>query len=135
MAAAMARRLDLPVIAIDTLLHDHEGRLRDAAAIDADARAAASGERWIIEGGNSRTYAERLARADCLIRLKPPRKVRLLRVMRRGGASVSLLRWTWKYDRVFGLRDDALIASAGHIPVHDLRSATAVDAFLAALPC
>ena len=129
LAAALSQRLDLPVIAIDDLVHDQSGRVRPDADIDADARRAALGERWIIEGGNTRTYRERLARADCVIRLRPGRLVRVWRVLRRGRASWSLLRWTWDYDRVFGARDGAVLAAAGD--VLDLRSAGAVREFLA----
>ena len=133
LAAKLSNRLQLPVIAIDALLHDPSGHLRPADAIDADARAATLGDRWIIEGGNTRTYAERLARADCLIRLRPHRVVRLWGVVRRGGATVPLLRWTWNYDRVFGPAEDRLLASAPAIPVHDLRSRRAVRTWFESL--
>ena len=136
----LARRigscLDLPVVAIDDFVHRHDGEQRSNAAIDADAISAASSERWIIEGGNTRTYDVRLSRADCLIRLKPGRLIRVWRVARRGGASPSLLRWTWSYDALFGPRDDAVVASArGRIGCYDLGSSSQLDAFLAALPC
>ena len=134
LATNLVRCLDLPVVAIDDIVND--GR-RSEAEIDADAIAAASGERWIIDGGNTRTYGARLARADCIIRLKPPRLTRLWRVLRRGGATPSLLRWTWSYDAVFGPKDDAVVvaAVAGSKECHDLRSAEDVRQFLAALPC
>jgi adenylate kinase family enzyme len=135
LADALARRLNLPVIAIDDLLHDEGGRLRDGASIDADARQAALGENWIIEGGNTRTYADRASRADCVIRLRPPRAVRLCGVLRRGRVSWPLLWWTWRYDRDFELRDDAVLASVDGALAFDLRSAKAVAAFLADFPC
>lgn len=134
LAAHLVTCLDLPVVAIDDLVSD--GR-RSEAEIDADAIAAASGERWIIDGGNTRTYGARLARADCIIRLKPLRPTRLWRVLRRGRVTPSLLRWTWSYDAVFGPKDDAVViaAAAGRKECHDLRSAEDVRNFLAALPC
>jgi adenylate kinase family enzyme len=136
LARHMGACLDVPVVAIDDFVHDGEGGQRSDAEIDADAIAAASSDRWIIEGGNTRTYQARLERADCVIRLKPSRLTRLWRVFRRGGASLSLLRWTWSYDAVFGSRDDAVVASAlGQVGCHDLGSAQQVRDFLAVLHC
>jgi adenylate kinase family enzyme len=136
LAHHMGECLDLPVVAIDDFVHGPAGERRPDSNIDADAIAAASSERWIIEGGNTRTYDVRLKRADCLIRLRPSRLTRLWRVVRRSGATVSLLRWTWAYDAVFGPKDDAVVASAqGHVACHDLRSLRQVREFLAALPC
>jgi hypothetical protein len=137
LAMRLSACLDLPVIAIDDLVQRSDGERRVDTEIDTDALAAATGERWIIEGGNTRTYSRRLARADCLIRLKPGRLMRLWRVARRGRVTPSLLRWTWSYDAVFGPRDDAVIAaaSASQVRYHDLRSPLAVHRFLKALPC
>jgi len=136
LARRIGERLGLPVIAIDDFVHDSAGRQREANAIDADARRAASGERWIIEGGNTRTYEVRLERADWLIRLRPPVALRLWRVMRRGNATPSLLRWTWAYDRVFGPRDDALVALArDRIRCDDLRTRDDVAVLLHKLSC
>lgn len=135
LARQIGERLGLPVVAIDALVHDASGRQRSDEAIDDAATAATLEDRWIIEGGNSRTYAVRLARADWLIRLRPPRLARLLRVVRRGGATRELLAWTWSYDRVFGPRDDAMVAQADGRVVSDLRSGRAASALVAALPC
>ncbi len=137
LAGRLGRCLDLPVQAIDDLLTSRDGRRRDDAEIDNAAVAATRGERWIIEGGNTRTYAARLARADCLIRLKPARLTRLWRVIGRGRVTPSLLGWTWGYDAVFGSKDEAMVtaAMARRIRCHDLRSAGAVRQLLATLPC
>jgi len=136
LANKLGLRLDLPVIAIDDLVRRSDGGRRGDAEIDADAIVVASGKRWIIEGGNTRTYHQRLARADCLIRLKPSRLTRLWRVVRRGGMTPALLRWTWSYDGVFGPKDDAVILAAADrgIACHDLRSPAEVLRFLASLP-
>lgn len=40
-------------------------------------------DRWIFEGGHSRTYAERIARADTFIWLDVPVTLRTIRVLRR----------------------------------------------------
>lgn len=137
LASRLGPCLDLPVIAIDQLVGSTGRGRRTDAEIDGDAIAAAAGDRWIIEGGNTRTYDFRLSRADCLIRLKPARMTRLWRVLRRGGSTASLLRWTWSYDAVFGPKDDAVIAAAAAAQVicHELRSTRTVRVFLATLPC
>lgn len=131
LAREMARRLDLPVIAIDDFVWRTDGSLRAADEIDADAQQAATGAKWIIEGGNSRTYEARLARADMLVRLNPPRLIRIWRVMRRSGLRWKLLKWAWRYDAVFGVRDkaaaDAVRAGA---QMFELRSSRAVADFL-----
>lgn len=51
---------------------------KDRLASEVHARPA-----WIFEGGHSRTYPERLARADTMIWLDVPVALRLLRVLRR----------------------------------------------------
>ena len=55
---------------------------------DLDERIRLAGEihlqdRWIQEGGLSRTYAERCARADTVIWLDLPLRVRLSRIVKR----------------------------------------------------
>ncbi|WP_338720626.1 hypothetical protein [Devosia sp. XK-2] len=132
MAHELGRLTDLPVIAVDDFVHDEAGGVRAAERIDTDCRAAADGSRWIIEGGNSRTYDYRAARADCLIRLNPPLWLRLWRVLRRDGWNWQLLLWTWRYDRVFGPRNQKVMAKAeGTIAVVELDGRQAIEAFLA----
>lgn len=132
LADQLARRLDLPVVAIDGFIHDASGKVRPPDLIDADGRSAADGPRWIIEGGNTRTYAYRAARADCIVRLTPPRWKRLWRVVQREGWNWRLLAWTWRYDPVFSPRDRAAIAAApGRVRIVELSSQSEIDAFLA----
>lgn len=122
LADALAAKLDLPAIAVDDHVWRPDRSLRPADEIDARLREAASAESWIIEGGNTRTYTDRLVRATLLIRLKPNRLLRLARILRRP-PSLQLLAWTWRYDDVFGPKDDAILqAAAGNVAVHDLRS-------------
>lgn len=131
-ARQLGESLGLPVISIDAFVHDRAGQVRRPDDIDADSRAAADGPRWIIEGGNSRTYDYRAARADCLIRLSPPVWLRLWRVWRRDGWNRRLLEWSWRYDGVFGPRDRAVLDTVrGRIAVHDLRSGKEIEALLA----
>jgi adenylate kinase family enzyme len=132
LAALLGTRLGLPVVSIDDFVHDAAGYLRSPALIDADARAAAEATRWIIEGGNSRTYEDRAARAECVIRLVPPRTLRLWRVWRRDGWNRSLLAWTWRYDAVFGARDRTVVEMARHhAMVVEIDSHRALESFLA----
>jgi adenylate kinase family enzyme len=129
-------RQGLPVISIDDLLHDRDGHLRPAHEIDQAAGDAAKADRWVIEGGNSRTYAERAARADLVIRMTTPKWLRLLRVLVRGDASFNLVRWVLLYDRTFELRDKAAMQAASeHAHVLELGSARRVGEFLNGLSC
>ncbi len=107
----LSRRLGLPVYSIDEAVWDSDGNLRPEATIDTLVRKKISNDRWIIEGGNSRTYEERALRSDLIIRLNPPLWLRFIRVLRRDGLKYSLLLWTLKYDRVFGDRDRAVLGS------------------------
>lgn len=133
LAGVLAAKLDLPLIAVDDHVWRPDRSVRSPAEIDTRLRDAAITNSWIIEGGNSRTYAVRLARATCLIRLKPSRILRLARVLRRG-PSWALLVWTWRYDSVFGENDNAVVSAArGRIPVHDLRSKAQVAQMLATI--
>ena len=73
----------LPVVHIDRI-HWQPGwveRSRDEK--DRLTRAVHARETWIFEGGHSRTWPERLARADTLIWLDVPLPRRLWRVLRR----------------------------------------------------
>ena len=126
LAGALATKLGLPLIAVDDHVWRADHSVRPAGEIDARLRDAVGADNWIIEGGNSRTYPDRLDRATWLIRLKPSRILRMARVLRRG-PSRELLAWTWRYDSVFGRKDDTIVAAASdRIPVHDLRSKTQV---------
>lgn len=119
----LARRLagltGLPVHAVDDAVRDAEGRQRPDADIDAMVRGWAAGDAWIIEGGNTRTYPDRAARADLIIRITPGVWRRLFRVLRRDGFNLQLLRWTLRYDRVFGPKDRAICAGAASVVVKD----------------
>lgn len=131
LARRLGERLGLPVVSIDAFVHDRAGQVRSPDLIDADSRAAADGPRWIIEGGNSRTYDYRAARAECVIRLDPPVWLRLWRVWRRDGWNRRLLEWSWRYDSVFGPRDRAVLdAVRGKAAVHNLRTNAEIDALL-----
>ena len=128
---ALAKRLSLPLESVDDYVWRPDGSIRLDAQIDAALTEIAGRPSWIIEGGNTRTYAIRLTRADTLIWLDPPRLLRLARVLGRR-PSRRLFASTWSYDRVFGPRNHAAAASVGpQTAVHHLRSRRAVSRFLA----
>ena len=98
--------LGLPVLAVDDEVWDQNGHLRAPNDIDARIRNLSARDAWIIEGGNRRTYSERVQRANVIIRLAPPIWKRLYRVLRRDGIRIELLRWTLRYDRAFAAKDN-----------------------------
>ena len=111
-AERLSRRTGLPLFSVDDAVHRETGARRPASEIDSIVTEWTSGDAWIIEGGNSRTYAERASRATIIVRLRPSRWLRFLRVLLRDGWNVQLLRWSVKYDTVFGPKDCAAMRQA-----------------------
>jgi hypothetical protein len=111
LARQLGDRYALPVYSVDDAVWDEHGTLRHPDEIDSRVRALAIQDRWIIEGGNTRTYADRVARADLILRLVPALWLRVWRVMCRNGFRPKLLWWTVRYDTVFGLKDAAALRS------------------------
>ncbi len=134
LADALAARLQLPVYRVDDAVRDENKQIRPATVIDATVLSWVAQDRWIIDGGNSRTYAERASRADLIIRLRPPIWRRVCRVLRRDGFNVSLLRWTIGYDRVFGPKEDAALGANAGVRVVEIRSSHELGAFLSMFP-
>ena len=56
------------------------------------ARAVEAEDRWVFEGGHSRTYSTRAARADAIVWLDLPLALRLWRVVRRWAAHRDMAR-------------------------------------------
>ncbi len=104
----LVRLTGLPLLTVDDAVAAAEGTPDMAARIDRRVRAWSARPCWIIEGGNSRTYAARAARSDLVILMAPPLALRLVRVAARG-AGPALLDWTRRYDGVFGPRDRAAL--------------------------
>ena len=106
---------------------------------------------WIFEGGHSRTWDERLARADTLIWLDMPIGLRLYRVTWRTlrwygrsrpdlpdgcpeQLSAEFYAFIWRTRKTQRAKSAALLASAQDWQaVHHLRSPAAVRRYLAAL--
>lgn len=75
---------ELPVINIDPFYFHANWVMRDRAETQGLIKQAALKEAWIIEGNNSETFVDRLARADTLIFIDLPVWLRLWRVTQRG---------------------------------------------------
>ena len=84
LARTLGARLDVPVYHMDREVHWLPGwterPAEDKPAIVADIIAR---EAWVFEGGHSKSYAARAARADLLVWLDLPVVLRLFRVIRR----------------------------------------------------
>lgn len=131
LARRLSRLLDIPVYCVDDALHDEGGSLRTNSDIDRTVCSWASGNQWIIEGGNSRTYADRVAKATVLIYMNPPRWLRLCRVAVREKFRFPLLYWSWKYDEVFGAKDRATLAAAENdVVIYTVRTKGDVNSLL-----
>lgn len=110
-ASRLAEKYALPVYSVDEAVWDRDGNIRSDDEIDRRVCRMAAGDRWIIEGGNTRTYADRVQRAEAVIRLSPPRLLRLYRVLRRNGFRRDLVWWTLRYDGMFAGKDRNALSS------------------------
>lgn len=113
LALRLSRILGIAVYCVDEAVHDEKGELRPNSEIDCTVRSWASKHQWIIEGGNSRTYSDRASRATVLVYMKPPRWLRVYRVAIRDKLKFSLIYWSFKYDDIFGLKDELILGSSG----------------------
>jgi adenylate kinase family enzyme len=85
LARALGGRTGLPVFHMD-MIHYRPGWVeRSREEKDRLTREVHRKDAWIFEGGHSRTYAERIERADTLIWLDVPVALRLWRILRRWG--------------------------------------------------
>lgn len=154
LARQVGARTGLPVVHMDNLfwrpgwvMDDEDafrGRVDDAIAQDA----------WVMDGNYSRTWPDRLQRADTLVFLDMPTWLRLWRVIRRTLIHYGRTRpdlapdcperidlgfifgWVTQYRRTGRPRALDLVAPdgpAGHLGRHHLRGAADVRRFLAGL--
>ncbi|MDN3224277.1 AAA family ATPase [Pseudomonas nunensis] len=154
LARALGKRLDLPVVHLDTLFWEpgwvepdaEQFRLRVSEAIATDA--------WICEGNYARrTFDLRLPRADLIIWLDTPRLTCFTRVIIRSimnrprsdlpagctekldRAFLTFLNFVWNFDRGYRPGIDAVRQAIGpQIPTVHLRGSRQIDAFLDSLP-
>lgn len=83
LAQALGERTGLPVVHIDKI-HWQAGWVeRSMAEKTRLCIEAEQAEHWIFEGGHSRTWPSRVARADMLVWLDRPVGLRMWRVLRR----------------------------------------------------
>ena len=148
-AVELGRLTGLPVRHMDHI-HWQPGWIeRSKEEKDRLTRAVHAEEAWIFEGGHSRTYDERAARADTLIWLDLPLPLRLWRVCRRWRVwrgrtrpdmapgcperlSPGFVQWILTSRSRARARILRLIADHPHLEVHHLRSRREVRWFLAA---
>ncbi|GAA3803897.1 MULTISPECIES: DNA topology modulation protein FlaR [Amycolatopsis] len=119
--------LDLPVTHLDHVYWQPGWVPLPAGEFAARQRALVAGERWLLDGNYGGTLEIRLAAADTVILLDPPRRVCLrravLRVLRGWGRdgqapgcperlSLEFLAWIWAFRR--RSRPRALRAIAEH---------------------
>jgi len=134
-AEKLRDRTGLPLFSVDDAVHRETGARRPASEIDSIVTGWTLGDAWIIEGGNSRTYAERVSRATIIVRLQPSRWLRFVRVLLRDGWNLQRLRWSIKYDTVFGPKDCAAMCQAmPSASVYTLRTEAEVNRLLDDLP-
>lgn len=152
--STLARRLGaitgLPVFHMD-LIHWRPGwEERPRAEKDRMTREVHRRDAWIFEGGHSRTYPERIARADTCIWLDLPIALRCARVVKRwwhyrGESRPDLpkdcperldpefFRYILSSRARVRARNVAIEAAAPHLAFYHLRSPAAVRRFLAGL--
>ncbi len=155
LARLLGERTGLPVFHMDHI-HWQSGWIeRSAAEKDRLTREVHAREAWIFEGGNSRTYPERMARADTLIWLDFPFRLRIWRIIRRtirgygqtrpdlpdgcperlGKGTLEFFAYNWRTRSSTRVRHQTLLADAPpHVAVHHLKSLRDVRHFLATLP-
>lgn len=92
LAQALSERTGLPVVHIDRI-HWQSGWVeRSKAEKTRLCQEAEQQSRWIFEGGRSVTWPSRLMRADMLVCLDRPVRLRLWRVVRRAVMSLGRTR-------------------------------------------
>ncbi len=157
LARLLGERTGLPVVHIDHI-HWKAGWIeRDREEKDRLTREVHARDTWIFEGGHSRTYDDRVTRADTLIWLDIPVWLRLWRVLRRtvaylgqarpdlpdgcpevlGRQTLEFIAFIWRTRHNSRQRIVAIASNPPpHLAVHHLRSLAEVRAFLdRSVPC
>ncbi|MEM1363011.1 MAG: isopentenyl transferase family protein [Pseudomonadota bacterium] len=151
LAIALGRKTGLPVYHMDRIHWQPGWQSRDVTEKDHLTHEVHQKEAWIFEGGHSRTYPERLARADTLVWLDLPVTLRYWRVgkrwwMYRGGTRPDLpencperldgefLRYIWTSRRRTRQRHLDILKNPGDLKIHHLQTRSAVRRFLSAVP-
>lgn len=154
LARAIGTRLGVPVIHMDSLIFSPGWKEVPEPVFLDRVEAALNKPTWVMDGNYSRTWPQRLARADTVIFLDIPTWLRLWRVIRRVATGYGRTRpdlapgcpeqidlgfifgWVPKYARDGRLKALTLMTDdgpAGHLIRHHLRSCRDVARFLDAL--
>ena len=116
LALALGERLSLPVVHLDRLWWKSGWVNRTEGEFDALLDAVFQGEGWVMDGNYLRTLPLRLERCDAVVLLDYPRRLCLLRALRRiltwrgrtrpdmaAGCPERLdagfIRWIWDFHR------------------------------------
>ena len=153
LARALGARTGLPVHHLDRVHYAEDWVERPDDEVLRLVRALHARPRWIIEGGISRTWGERFARADTFVWLDVPAGRRLGRVVRRtlrhrgrvrpelpaGCAegldrrTLAFLLWVWRTRRTAGAKARLLLEDAcgrTDLVAFHLRDDAGIDRFL-----
>jgi adenylate kinase family enzyme len=154
LARALGKRLDLPVVHLDTLFWEPGWVEPDAGQFRLRVSEAITTDTWICEGNYARrTFDLRLPRADLIIWLNTPRLTCFIRVIMRSitnrprsdlpagctekldRAFLTFLNFVWNFDRGYRPGIDSVRQAIGpKIPTLHLRGRRQIDAFLDSLP-
>lgn len=154
LARALGKRLELPVVHLDTLFWEPGWVEPEAEQFRARVRKAVAADAWVCEGNYARrTFDLRLPRADLIIWLDTPRLTCFARVILRAvmnrprpdlpagctekldRAFLTFLNFVWTFDRGYRPGIEAVrLATGPQIPMVHLRGAREITAFLADLP-
>jgi len=154
LARILGEKTGLPIYHMDHIHWKPYWVERTAAEKEPLVAAVHARDTWIFEGGHSRTYPERLARADTLIWLDIGITLRLWRIIRRnlwdlghtrpdmtencperlGSESLKFWRWTWDTRHYQRAKHLAIVNDPTvHLTVHHLTSLCAVRGYICSL--
>ncbi|MGR3794113.1 AAA family ATPase [Vannielia sp. SX4] len=152
LARALGAVTGLPVFHMDHIHYAPGWVPREAEVKDWMTQEVHRKPRWIFEGGHSRTYEQRMARADLMIWLDFPVGLRLFRVIRRqlrylgktrpdlpegcverlDKGALDFFIWIWRTRKASRARIAELVAEPPeHLGVVRLASRQEIAAFLA----
>lgn len=101
MARALAERLDLPHLELDSVFHQPGWTPKPDHEFQAEVAAFAATDRWVIDGNYTSHGAVEIVwpRADTIVWMDPPRRVVMSRVIRRTMRRVATRQHLWNGNR------------------------------------
>jgi adenylate kinase family enzyme len=151
LARIVGERLDLPVVHMDTLFWKPGWTEGEPDVFRRDVEAAASADRWVMEGGFITASAMRFARADTIIWIELSTLLCLWRALKRMAMSfgcdradlapgcperfdLAFYRYIWTWNRLTRPRLQAALNSQGrHARLIHLVGRAAVRDFIGSL--